>query len=94
MESIAATAMLGYPELVSSLGHDPRAILTPLGLRAEDCGEAELFVPLRNAIIAAEKTATETRTPDFGRRLADRQGIDILGPVGVGRWPGWRWTRR
>jgi AraC-like DNA-binding protein len=83
MELIPASAMLGYPELVSSLGRDPRSILAPLGLRVEDCGDADLFVPLRNAILAAEKAATETRTPDFGRRLADHQGIEILGPVGV-----------
>lgn len=30
-----------------------------------------------------ESAAIATQTPDFGRRLALRQGIDILGPVGV-----------
>lgn len=83
MELIVATSMLGYPELVSALGGDPDAMLAPLGLRTQDCGSPDVVIPLRNAILAAEKTATELGVPDFGRRLAALQGIEILGPVGV-----------
>ncbi len=83
MELIVATSMLGYPGLVFTLGGDPGAILAPLGLRAEDCGNPDVVVPLRSAIHAAERAAAETATPDFGRRLADRQSIEILGPVGI-----------
>lgn len=38
---------------------------------------------MRAAIRAAESAAEATATPEFGRRLALRQGIEILGPVGV-----------
>lgn len=83
MELIAATAMHGFAELTAELGGDAEAVLTPLGLRVEDCGRTDVFVPLRHAIHAAERTAALTRTPDFGRRLALRQGIEVLGPLGV-----------
>lgn len=83
MELIAATAMHGFAELTADLGGDADAVLAPLGLRIEDCGRTDVFVPLRHAIHAAERTAALTRTPDFGRRLASRQGIEVLGPLGV-----------
>ena len=48
-----------------------------------DIGNYDAFIPLPAAIQAMESAAEATATPDFGRRLAQRQGIEILGPVGV-----------
>jgi Arabinose-binding domain of AraC transcription regulator, N-term len=53
------------------------------GIRPQDVGKHDVFIPLRGVIAAVESAATATATPDFGRRLGERQGIDILGPVGV-----------
>jgi AraC-like DNA-binding protein len=36
-----------------------------------------------SVIHAVESGAVATQTPDFGSRLAQRQGIEILGPVGL-----------
>jgi Arabinose-binding domain of AraC transcription regulator, N-term len=54
-----------------------------VGIREQDVGNYDAFIPFRAASRAAESAAQATATPDFGRRLAQRQGIEILGPVGV-----------
>ena len=83
MSVVRGTALSGYPHLVSELGGDPVALLRAAGIRPHDVGEHEIFLPYRSLIVAVEGAAAATSTPDFGRRLALRQGIEILGPVGV-----------
>ncbi len=80
---VRGTALSGYPRLVAELGGDSNELLRAAGIRPEDVGEHEIFLPYRSLIVAIETAATATATPDFGRRLALRQGIEILGPVGV-----------
>jgi hypothetical protein len=80
---VRGTALSNYPQLVAELGGDPEPLLRRAGIRPEDIGEYGVFVTLRGAIQAAELAAEATETPDFGRRLALLQGIEILGPVGV-----------
>jgi len=83
VQLIAATGLLGFPELVTALGADAADILTPVGLRVTDCGDPDIFIPLRRGIHAVERAATHTGRSDFGRLLAEHQGIEILGAVGV-----------
>src|SRR5246127_1122762 len=83
MSVVRGTSLSGYPRLVAELGGDPVALLRAAGIRPQDVGEHEVFVPYRNLIVAVEGAAAATSTPDFGRRLALRQGIEILGPLGV-----------
>jgi AraC-like DNA-binding protein len=83
MDLISGASLHGFPELVGSLRGDPHALLMTNGLSVEDCGRAEAFIPLRKAVQAVERAAVATATPDFGRRLADRQGIEILGALGL-----------
>lgn len=83
MPLIRATALSHFPELVRELGADPVELLVAHGIRAEDVGRADVFVGLRGGIGVLEAAAQLTGTPDFGRRLAQRQGIEILGPLGV-----------
>ncbi|MCV6972056.1 AraC family transcriptional regulator [Mycobacterium bohemicum] len=83
MSVVRGTALTNYPDLVSELGGEPERLLRRAGIRREDIGKYEVFVPLRGVIVALESAAEETHTPDFGLRLARRQGIEILGPVGV-----------
>jgi len=80
---IRATSLIQFPELVAELGGNPANLLRPAGIRVEDIGHFETFIVLRGAIAALEAAATATSTPDIGRRLSCRQGIEILGPVGV-----------
>jgi len=83
MSLVRGTALSNYPGLVKGLGADPAPLLRKAGIRAQDIGLYDVFIPLRGAIEAVESAAEATGTADFGRRLAQRQGIEILGPVGV-----------
>ena len=83
MSLVRGTALSNYPDLVTELGGDPAPLLRRAGIRAQDIGRYHVFVPLRGVIDAVESAAEATGTADFGRRLAQRQGIEILGPVGV-----------
>jgi len=83
MSVVRGTALSSYPSLVAELGGDPAALLRAAGVRERDVGNYDAFIPYRAAIRALESAAEATATADFGRRLAQRQGIEILGPVGV-----------
>jgi AraC-like DNA-binding protein len=83
MSVVRGTALSNYPSLVAELGGHPAALLHAAGIRQQDAGNYDAFIPYRAAIQAIESAAEATRTADFGRRLAQRQGIEILGPVGV-----------
>jgi AraC-like DNA-binding protein len=83
MSVVRGTALSNYPSLVAELGGDPAGLLRAAGVRDRDAGKYDAFIPYRAAIQAIESAAQTTGTPDFGRRLAQRQGIEILGPVGV-----------
>ena len=83
MSVVRGTSLSGYQRLVAELGGDPAELLRAAGIRPQDVGDYEVFVPYRSLIVAVETAAAATSTPDFGRRLALRQGIEILGPLGV-----------
>lgn len=83
MSLIRGTCLTGYPELVAELGGDADSLLGLAGLRTADIGRSDVFLPYRAVIEAIESAAAATGTVDFGRRLATRQGIEILGPVGA-----------
>lgn len=83
MSVVRGTALSNYPGLVAELGGDPAALLRAAGIREHDVGNYDAFISYRAAIRALESAAEVTATRDFGRQLAQRQGIEILGPVGV-----------
>ena len=83
MSVVRGTALSNYPTVVTELGGDPAALLRAAGIRERDVGNYDAFIPFRATMRAIESAAEATATTDFGRRLAQRQGIEILGPVGV-----------
>lgn len=83
MSLIRGTALLGYPDLVTELGADADLLLRAAGVPVASVGNPEAYLGYRNLIAAVESAAKVTGTPDFGRLLARRQGIEILGPVGA-----------
>lgn len=83
MHAIRASCLLQFREQAIELGADPDAILTSSGVAPEDAGRSDRFIPLRGVVQAVEVAADLTGTPDFGRRLAARRGIETIGPVGV-----------
>jgi AraC-like DNA-binding protein len=83
MSVVRGTALSNYPKLVRELGGDPSELLHAAGIRLKDVEDYDTFVPFRGVAMAVETAAIATGTADFGRRLAQLQGIEILGPVGV-----------
>ena len=83
MSVVRGTSLSNYPRLVADLGGDPSALLSAAGIDPEAAGRDDVFVPLWRVVSVIESAAAVTQTPDFGRRLALLQGIEILGPVGV-----------
>ncbi len=79
---IRGSSLTGYSSLVTAHGGDPAALLGLVNLDADDVGHRDRYIPLRNAIAAVEDAAVVLNVGDFGRQLALRQSIDILGPVG------------
>ncbi|MGZ6778192.1 MAG: AraC family transcriptional regulator [Mycobacterium sp.] len=83
MTMARGTSLASYSRLVTELGGDPVRLLRAAGLRPADVGDHDAFLPFQGVLQAVESAADDTATPDFGRRLAALQGIEILGPVGV-----------
>ncbi|MET7987471.1 AraC family transcriptional regulator ligand-binding domain-containing protein [Streptomyces sp. NPDC005281] len=81
MSSIRGTSLTGFPELVRELGVDPGPLLAAAGVAGDAVGDHGRFVRYRGVVAAVESAAVATGAPDFGRRLALRQGLDILGPL-------------
>ena len=80
---IRATNLWGYGDLVRELGGEPNALLSrfhiPAGVERQD----DAFVPFDAFVRLLEASASELACPDFGLRLSQWQGLDILGPIAV-----------
>ena len=83
MDLIRASALQGFPELVDELGGDSSAALRRLRLDPALIGDSEAFLPFPSVVRAIETAAAELACPDFGLRLSERQGVEILGPVAL-----------
>ncbi len=81
MTVIRGTALQGYLELVAELGADPNVLLSAAGIPPRAVGDCEEFLSFRAVVHAVEMAARATQSADFGRRLALRQGLEILGPL-------------
>ncbi|MEP9363832.1 AraC family transcriptional regulator [Nocardioides sp. CN2-186] len=83
MMLIRGTSLTGFRELVDELGGDPDRLLRDVGISARSIGDYGEFIPYVPLLDVLELAAQTTMTPDFGRRLATRQGIEVLGSVGA-----------
>lgn len=83
MSFVRGTSLQGFLELVRELGTDPAPLLALSHIPVGAVGDQDSFVDYRSVITVLETAATVTATPGFGRQLALRQGLDILGPVGI-----------
>jgi AraC-like DNA-binding protein len=79
IDLVRVSSLDGFAGLVQELGGDPTPWLPP-GRPASDQPD---FIPFERMARAIEGAARALDCPDFGRRLARRQSVDILGPVGV-----------
>lgn len=83
MQLVRGSSLTGFIPLIAAHGGDPAAVLVLADLDADDIGQRDRHISLRSAIGAVETAATMLNVLDFGRQLATRQDIDVLGPVGV-----------
>lgn len=83
MSLIRGASLLGYPDLVKELGADPGLLLRAAGVPPAAVGDPEAWIDFDGFVTAVESAASVTGAPDFGRLLALRQGVEILGPVGA-----------
>ncbi len=83
MTLIRGTSLAGFPELVAELGGDAEALLSTVGISADAVGDHTAFIDYVGVLRALEAAARATGALDFGRRLAERQGVEIFGPVGI-----------
>jgi len=57
MSVVRGTSLSGYQRLVAELGGDPAELLRAAGIRPQDVGDYEVFVPYRSLIVAVETAA-------------------------------------
>lgn len=72
-----------FPELVRSLGADPATLLRAAGMPPEDLEVLPTRIGYRAWARLLELAAETLECPDFGLRLAMRQGgVKVFGPMG------------
>lgn len=71
-----------FPELVTRLGGNPRALLTKSQIDPTVLHNRHAVIPYRSLVMLLERAAHELDCPDFGMRLAMAQdGLKVLGPL-------------
>jgi AraC-like DNA-binding protein len=83
-ELVHADTLRLFPELVAELGGDPDAYMRVAGLDRSILARNAARVSYRSMIELLEQSAVRLQRPDFGMRLAARQGGgSVFGPIGV-----------
>ncbi|SFC85598.1 AraC-type DNA-binding protein [Microbulbifer thermotolerans] len=79
---IRSGALAGFTLLVPRLGGDPAALLARVGLPADCMRRPDLLIPIATLTNLLNLCAEELECSDFGLRLANMQGVRILGALG------------
>jgi AraC-like DNA-binding protein len=83
-DRVHARLFRGFPALVSELGGDPDALLRRVGADPDLAASEPPSHSYRGWVQLLELAAAELQRPDFGMRLAKRQGgVGIFGPMGA-----------
>lgn len=80
---IRATNLWGYDELVRMRGGDPLPLLGRYHIPPAAQRDDQSFLIYRSVAALFDDTAEALNFPEFGLRLAEYQGMDILGPISV-----------
>lgn len=81
---VRVEALRLYSEVVRELGGDPARLLARAHIDPGALVQADTVISYRSMIQLLEHSAAELNCPDFGLRLASRQGgIAVLGPLEV-----------
>ncbi|HKY92112.1 MAG TPA: AraC family transcriptional regulator ligand-binding domain-containing protein [Nevskiaceae bacterium] len=81
---VRVEALRRFSEVVRELGGDPLPLLAKAQIDPAALSRTEAVISYRSMIHLLERTAVELDCPDFGLRLAARQGgAAVLGPLEV-----------
>ena len=81
---VRVEALRLYSEAVRELGGDPARLLAQAHIDPNALVQTDTVISYRSMIHLLERTAVDLHCPDFGLRLAARQGgIAVLGPLEV-----------
>lgn len=80
---IRSLPLKGYSELVLELGGNPVELLQRFNISQSIYLKQDTFLPFHSLNRLYETSAKELNCPDFGLRLARRQGLEILGAIAV-----------
>lgn len=80
---IRATNLWGYDDLVRERGGDPVPLLARYGIPPAELRDDSSFLVYSQIAALFDDTARVLDYPEFGLRLAEFQGMDILGPISV-----------
>lgn len=83
MSLIRGSSLQGFDDLVREHGGDLDGLLALARIPAAAVGNQDAFISDRAVMIVLESAAVAMGMADFGRQLALRQGLEILGPVGI-----------
>ncbi|NMO02753.1 AraC family transcriptional regulator [Gordonia sp. TBRC 11910] len=80
---IHATVLSGLPKLITELGGDPDALFRAHGIDPATVDDFDSFVRYADSAAVLGDVARTLGATDIGLRLADRQNLQVLGPLAV-----------
>jgi AraC-like DNA-binding protein len=80
---VRSASLDGYVELARSLGLDPVALTSGVGLDVADLAAPEKWIPAADAARLLHVSADRSGREDFGLLLAGRRRLATLGPLSV-----------
>ncbi|WP_442113833.1 AraC family transcriptional regulator ligand-binding domain-containing protein [Pseudomonas sp. NUPR-001] len=79
---VRSGSLLGFSELVRELGQEPERLLREAGLSQAVMHSPDLYIPYVAMAQVLHLAALRCKAPDFGVRLGNRQGLEVLGALG------------
>ena len=80
---VRAACLNGYEALARSIGVDVERELERVGLSTQSLANPDALIPYVARFHLLEHTAAAGNCPDFGLRLSESQGVEILGPLAI-----------
>ena len=77
---LRATALWGIEELISDLGHNPRAVITEM--EPDIFKQQDQFLPIGKAVQILKDASEFMKRPDLGLLLGSMQDLRVLGLLG------------
>lgn len=80
---IRSRALTGFSALVTELGGDADKLLLQHHISPKHLDDGDAMIDFRQLLQLLESSASHLGCPDFGLRLGQRQGLDVLGPLAL-----------